>query len=97
MYYVYVLTNKSNAVMYIGVTGDLQRRLYEHREGRIDGFTKRYNVDRLVYFEEYSDIREAIAREKKLKHWSRSKKNSLVEAQNPCWADKSELFFLTNE
>ena len=89
-YYVYILTNKRGNVMYIGVTNDLARRLQEHRRGEIDGFTKKYNVHKLVYFESGFDVREAIMREKQLKNWSRSKKNALVEALNPQWRDLSE-------
>ena len=92
MYYVYILTNKTDAVMYIGVTNDLRRRLYEHKNEQIDGFTKKYNVHKLVYFEEYSEINTAISREKQLKHWVRSKKNALVQSKNPNWNDWSEIF-----
>ena len=69
--------------MYIGVTNDLARRIYEHKSELIDGFTKRYHVHKLVYFEEYSDIKDALAREKQLKSWSREKKSSLVKEKNP--------------
>ena len=91
-YYIYILTNKDNSVMYIGVTNDLRRRLYEHKNQEIDGFTKKYNVYKLVYFEEYSDIGDAIAREKQLKGWVRLKKNLLVEKQNPNWNDLGEYY-----
>ena len=87
MYYVYILTNKTNTTMYIGVTDDLRRRLREHKSEQIDGFTKEYHVHKLVYYEEYSEINYAIAREKQLKHWLRSKKNLLVESKNPNWDD----------
>lgn len=89
-YCVYILTNWSGKVMYIGVTNDLQRRLYEHRHQLADGFTKRYNVHKLVYFEQTGDVRAAIAREKQLKGWSREKKNALVTSANPTWRDLSE-------
>ena len=92
MYYVYLLTNKTDAVMYIGVTNDLQRRLCEHKNEQIEGFTKKYNVHKLVYFEEYSEIRNAITREKQLKRWTRAKKNLLVETKNPNWKDLGEGF-----
>ena len=92
MYYTYILTNKNDTVMYIGVTNDLKRRLYEHKSKQVDGFTKKYNVYKLVYFEKYSDIDNAIAREKQLKHWVRSKKNLLVETQNPNWDDLGETY-----
>ncbi len=93
MYYVYILTNKTNAVMYVGVTDDLHRRLCEHKSEQIDGFTKQYHVHKLVYYEEYSEINLAIAREKQLKHWSRSKKNLLVETKNPNRDDWGEGFY----
>ncbi len=89
-YYVYILTNWDNRVMYIGVTGDLQRRLYEHRNEMADGFTKRYHVHKLVYFEETRDVHAALAREKQLKKWAREKKNRLVESTNPEWNDLSD-------
>ena len=92
MYYVYILTNKNDKVMYIGVTNNLQRRVYEHQEEKIEGFTKKYHVHKLVYFEEYSDVQYAIEREKQLKKWIRAKKNNLVETKNPNWNDLSELF-----
>ena len=93
MYYVYILTNKTDTVMYIGVTNDLRRRLYEHKNEQIEGFTKKYHVHKLVYFEEYSEVNDAIAREKQLKRWVRSKKNWLVETKNPNWDDWGEGFF----
>ena len=73
MYYVYILTNFNNKVLYIGVTNDLNRRIYEHKNKLIDGFTKKYNVNKLVYYEEYKDVNEAISREKQLKGWKRQK------------------------
>lgn len=91
MYYVYILTNKTDSVMYVGVTNDLERRIYEHKSRLIDGFTKRYHVDKLVYFEEYSDANNAISREKQIKGYSRSKKNELVKKQNPDFKDFSQL------
>ena len=91
MYYIYILTTKNNAALYIGVTNDLKRRIYEHKEALVEGFTKKYHVHKLVYFEEYSDVNAAIAREKQLKRWIRSKKNELVESKNPLWQDWSEL------
>ena len=88
-YYVYILANKNNSVIYTGVTGNLQRRLYEHKGKLIKGFTQKYNVDKLVFFEEYKDIKEAIKREKQIKGWTRVKKNSLIESMNPLWEDLS--------
>ena len=93
MYYVYILTNKSDKVMYIGVTNDLQRRLYEHKNELIGGFTKRYHIHKLVYFEEYSDPFNAIEREKQLKGLLRIKKNQIVETMNPEWNDLSFKLF----
>ena len=90
MYYVYILTNKNNTVLYIGVTNDLSRRMYEHQNEQIEGFTKRYHLHKLVFFEEFSDINDAIACEKRLKRWTRAKKNALIESQNPNWKDLSE-------
>lgn len=90
MYYVYILSNINNRVLYIGVTSNIEKRLYEHKSKSFDGFTKRYNVHKLVYIEEYSDIYDAIAREKQLKGWRREKKNALIEAQNPEWKDFGE-------
>ena len=89
MYYTYIITTKNNAMLYIGVTNDLQRRLYEHKNKLIDGFTKRYNISKLVYFEEYADIEEAIAREKQLKGWTRAKKDKLIEKENQKWDELS--------
>lgn len=82
-----MLTNDYGNVLYVGVTSNLQRRLYEHKTGAVDGFTKRYNVHKLVYYESTSDIRDAIAREKQIKGWTRAKKNELVESMNPNWRD----------
>ena len=90
MYYVYLLTNKNNNVLYTGVTNDLGRRVYEHKNKLIEGFTKRYNVNKLVYFETTEDIKSAIAREKQIKGWTRIKKNCLIESVNPEWRDLDE-------
>ena len=86
-YYVYFLTSSNNSALYIGVTNDLKRRIEEHRSGLIPGYTQKYNCHKLVYFEEYSDVNEAISREKQLKKWSRSKKNDLVNKINPEWKE----------
>ena len=91
-YYVYILTNWNNRVMYIGVTNDLERRIYEHKNKIIEGFTKKYNVNKLVYYEQTTDVEAAIEREKQLKGWKREKKNNLVETINPEWRDLSEDF-----
>ena len=92
MYYVYLLTNQSGSTIYVGVTNDLQRRLAEHQNGEGGEFTARYHVNQLVYVEEFSDVNDAIACEKRLKRWTRAKKNALVESKNPNWVDLSEGF-----
>lgn len=79
--------------MYVGVTNDIKRRTYEHKTGLCEGFTKKYKVQKLVYYEEYHDVIKAIEREKQLKHWTREKKNQLVEKQNPELKDLFEKFF----
>ena len=89
MYYVYILSNWDDSVLYIGVTGNLPRRLYEHRNGLVDGFSKKYNVHKLVYYEHTGDVYSAISREKQLKKWRREKKNQLIETMNPQWCDLS--------
>jgi putative endonuclease len=88
-YYVYLLTNWNNKVMYVGVTNNLGRRIYEHKNKMIKGFTEKYNVKKLVYFEETQDINTAIDREKEIKKWRRDKKNRLVNLMNPNWDDLS--------
>ena len=90
MFFVYILSNWCDSVLYIGVTSNLPKRLYEHRNGLGDGFSKRYNTHKLVYYEYTNDVYSAISREKQLKKWSRSKKNYLIETQNPEWKDLSE-------
>ncbi len=92
-YYVYMVTNRSRVVLYIGMTNSLVRRVWQHEHGDVPGFTKRYNVNRLVYYESYNDPRDAISREKELKGWRRSKKNALVETLNPKWADLSAMLY----
>ncbi len=86
-YDVYILTNAYHTVLYTGVTNDLQRRVWEHKEKQVEGFTKRYNVTRLVYCEEFTDIRDVIAREKQIKGGSRQKKIALICRANPEWRD----------
>ena len=85
--FIYILTNKYNKVLYTGVTSDLKKRVWEHREKLVDGFTKRYNVTKLVYYEVFADIRDAIAREKQIKAGSRQKKINLIVGMNPEWRD----------
>jgi putative endonuclease len=89
-YYVYLLTNWNNRVIYVGVTNDLTRRINEHKNKLVEGFTKTYNVDKLVYFEETNDVNSALAREKEIKKWRREKKNNLVLRMNPKWNDLSK-------
>src|SRR6476619_7407040 len=89
-YYVYILTNVKRNVMYVGVTNNLENRVAEHRDGKGGAFTRKYRVGTLVYAEEYRYIEDAIAREKELKGWRRSKKDTLVGASNPTWADLLE-------
>jgi len=89
MYFVYILSNWDDSVLYIGVTSNLERRLYEHRSGLVDGFTKKYNVHKLVYYEYTNDVYSAISREKQLKKWRREKKTALISKMNPEWADLS--------
>ncbi len=91
-YYVYILTNKSKT-LYIGVTNDLVRRLYEHKNKIIEGFTKKYNISMLVYYETFSSIENAIRREKQLKNWHREWKVNLIENVNKEWKDLSEELF----
>jgi len=86
-YYVYFLTNWDNKVLYVGVTNDLKRRIYEHKHGLTEGFTRKYNVHKLVYYEVSEEIESAILREKQIKGGSRQKKNELVEKFNPKWED----------
>jgi putative endonuclease len=86
-YFVYILASRMGGTLYIGVTNDLQRRIVEHRRGAFPGFTKRYGVARLVYFEEFGHVRDAIVREKQLKKWNRAWKIRLIEERNPDWID----------
>jgi len=92
MYYVYMLTNWNNKVLYTGITNNLERRLYEHKNKLVEGFTTKYNVNKLVYYDYTSDVSSAIAREKEIKGWTRQKKNDLIESVNPEWEDLSEGF-----
>ena len=89
-FYVYILTNKSNKVLYTGVTNNLRRRVIEHKEGLVEGFTKRYMTKKLVYFEAHDSVLDAIAREKQIKGGSRERKQGLVNRFNPQWQDLYE-------
>ena len=92
MYYVYILINKTRSVLYTGVTNNLKRRVYEHKNKLIDGFTKRYNINSLVYYEYTTDILSAITREKSIKTLLRKKKEELISSMNPEWKDLSVDF-----
>ncbi len=89
-FYVYILASKIGGTLYIGVTNDLIRRVWEHREKFVEGFTQKYGVHRLVYFEQFDDVENAIAREKRLKKWNRDWKVRLIEEKNPNWDDLFE-------
>jgi putative endonuclease len=91
-YYVYILSNLTKR-LYIGITNNLERRMYEQKNKLADGFTSKYNLTRLVYFEDYKYVLDAIAREKQLKGWLRERKVALIESQNPNWDDLSEFWF----
>lgn len=86
-YFVYILASRKNGTLYTGITNDLHRRVSEHKEKKIKGFTKKYGVDKLVYFEEFSDVGDAIYREKCIKKWRRAWKLELIEKDNPGWKD----------
>ena len=88
--WIYIMTNRRNGTLYVGVTSDLQRRAWEHRTGIVPGFTKRYGLKRLVYAERHEDIRDAISREKIIKHWPRAEKVRLIHGENPDWNDLFE-------
>ena len=85
--WIYIMTNRPNGTLYVGVTSDIARRVFEHRESLVDGFTKLYGLKTLVYIEHHEDIRTAIQREKTLKHWPRAWKTRLIMAGNPDWSD----------
>jgi putative endonuclease len=92
-YYVYMTTNRSRVVLYTGVTNSLERRLWFHGNTSKQSFTKRYKIDRLVYYESYEDVRDAISREKEIKGWRREKKNDLIRTLNPKWEDLGKQLF----
>ena len=93
-YFVYILTNKSNRVIYIGVTNNLARRIWEHKQKLIEGFTRKYNCTKLVYFEDTESVYAAIEREKQLKNWHREWKINLITENNPDWEDLTEKYNL---
>jgi putative endonuclease len=92
-YFVYILTNRWKTVLYTGMTNSLERRIWQHKNGAIPGFTKKYNCHYLIYFETYDEVDQAIAREKQLKPWSRVKKKALIARMNPEWKDLAEDWF----
>jgi len=92
-YYVYIMTNKSRT-LYTGVTNNLERRVYEHKHKLVLGFTSKYNITQLIYYEETNDVQEALAREKQIKGWLRSKKVALIESMNPEWKDLSLEWYI---
>ncbi|MDO8544851.1 MAG: GIY-YIG nuclease family protein [Opitutaceae bacterium] len=95
-YWVYILASKPHGTLYIGVTNSLETRVWQHKNKAVGGFTARYGVDRLVYFEQFSDVSDAIAREKQLKGWLRSKKIALVHRENPLWKDLAADWYGTD-
>ena len=90
--WVYFLTNRPNGILYAGVTSDIAKRAFEHREGAVKGFTKRYGLKRLVYYERFDDVRDAIQREKTIKHWSRAWKVRLIHGMNAEWNNLYDAF-----
>jgi putative endonuclease len=92
-FFVYMMTNRARTVLYTGITNSLVRRVWQHQQGEVGGFAKRYNCNRLVYYEEFNDPRDAISREKEIKGWTRAKKNALVETKNRRRADLSAMLF----
>ena len=92
VYYVYILTNKSGT-LYTGVTNNIRRRVRQHKDKLVPGFTRKYNIDRLLYYECFTDVYAAIAREKRIKGWVRRKKLDLIASVNPLWADLSEGWY----
>ncbi|MFC1474744.1 GIY-YIG nuclease family protein [bacterium] len=92
-YFVYILASRKRGTLYIGMTNNLRRRIYEHEEEQVEGFTKKYGVKRLVYFEHTNDVYAALTREKQLKKWKRQWKIELIENENPEWEDLSEKYY----
>lgn len=92
-YYVYILASKKNGTLYVGVTSDIKKRIYQHKQGLVEGFTKNYSISNLVYFESTTDVKSALQREKQIKKWNRSWKLELIEKENPTWQDLSKSLF----
>ncbi|WP_290746282.1 GIY-YIG nuclease family protein [Fibrobacter sp. UBA4309] len=86
-YYTYIMSNQSNSTIYVGVTNNIERRAFEHMDGSGAKFTSKYKINKLVYFERYTEVKDAIQREKQLKGWKREKKNNLISQMNPEWRD----------
>jgi putative endonuclease len=95
-FHVYIMTNKRRGVLYTGFTGGLEARVYEHKHGVFPGFTRRYNLKKLVYYEQFDDPSDGIRREKQIKGWIRAKKIALIESMNPEWKDLSEGWYDTH-
>jgi putative endonuclease len=93
LYYIYLLANWNNKVLYVGITNNLMRRVYEHKSKLVKGFSEKYNLTKLVYFEETTDIYTALAREKEIKQWRREKKDQMVNITNPDWVDLSKDWY----
>jgi putative endonuclease len=89
-YFIYIMTNKRNGTLYTGVTNNLARRVFEHKHKLVEGFTSKYGLNRLVYYEVFEDVRQAITREKQIKGWLRVKKLALIESMNPQWNDLAD-------
>ncbi|MFP2997703.1 GIY-YIG nuclease family protein [Spongiivirga sp. MCCC 1A20706] len=92
-YYVYIITNKKNGTLYIGVTNNLERRMFEHKNKIVEGFSKRYELTKLVYFQSFQYINDAILREKRMKKWKRAWKIELIENDNPAWNDLAQEWY----
>ncbi|WP_036729176.1 GIY-YIG nuclease family protein [Peptoniphilus mikwangii] len=92
-YYVYIITNRNNTTLYIGMTNNLERRIYEHKNHLMDGFSNKYNLEKLIYYEISNNVEFVIEREKQLKKWSRKKKENLINTMNPDWIDLSKEWY----
>ncbi|OHE79291.1 MAG: hypothetical protein A3G75_01770 [Verrucomicrobia bacterium RIFCSPLOWO2_12_FULL_64_8] len=92
-YWVYIITNRPHGTLYVGVTGELERRIWQHKTGALEGFSKRYALKRLVHFEQFREVTSAIDREKRIKGWLRQKKIDLITRTNPLWRDLSEGWY----
>jgi len=95
-YYVYVMTNAHRNVLYVGVSNSLERRVWQHKNHALSGFTDQYNCTLLVYIEHFTEVKDAIAREKQIKGWTRAKKDTLIATQNPSWTDLADTWFVSS-